>query len=43
MDKDNLSWVAGKVEVGKSKRYKDDLGSGGEGRGKKNKGYDFFR
>jgi hypothetical protein len=43
MDKDNLSWVAGvKVEVSKNKRYEDELSSGGKGRGKKNKGYDFF-
>jgi hypothetical protein len=36
MNKDNLSWVAGvKVEVRKNKGHKDELGSGGEGRGKK--------
>jgi hypothetical protein len=40
---DNLPRVAGvKVEVRKNKRYEDELGSGGEGRGKENKGYDFY-
>ena len=40
---DNLSWVAGvEVEIRKEKGYKGKFGSGGEGRGKKNK-KDFFK
>jgi hypothetical protein len=31
-----------KVEGRKNKRYQGKLGNGGEGRGKKNKVYDFF-
>ena len=39
---DNLSWVAGvEVEIRKEKGYEGKFGSGGEGRGKKNK-KDFF-
>jgi hypothetical protein len=43
MDKDNLSCVAGvKVEVRKNKRYKDELDSGDEDRGRKTKDMNFF-
>ena len=44
MDKDNLSWVAGvEVEIKKAKRYDDEKGSRGQGRGKERKeGKTFF-
>ena len=45
MDKENLSWVAGvEVEIKKAKRYDDEKGSRGQGRGKERKeGKTFFK